>query len=208
MATRSSNGSLPLQWAVAARTCPGQAVSGDAYVVKPFAAGVLLAVVDGLGQSNRAAAAAQSAVAVLSKYAADSIVSLIKRCHRNLMMTRGAVMALAAIDPQANLTWLGIGNVEGVILRANAAAIPSLERLRPHGGVVGYQLPILRAQKTNLRPDDLLILATDGISGDFVVDLPREGSPQRIANRIMERYWKGNDDGLVLAVRYVGTGHE
>ena len=54
-----------MEWAVAARTAPGAVASGDAYVVKTFAQGTLLAVVDGLGRGNQAATAAGIAVALL-----------------------------------------------------------------------------------------------------------------------------------------------
>ena len=81
-----------------------------------------MAVVDGLGQGNQASIAANTAVSVLRRYASDSVASLVKRCHRTLMMTRGAVITLASLDLSANkLSWLGIGNVEGVLLRADAA---------------------------------------------------------------------------------------
>jgi len=197
-----------MEWGVAARPCPGQVVSGDAWVVKTFANGALLAVVDGLGQGSQAATAADTAVALLNKYASDSVVGLIKRCHRGLMMTRGAVMTLASVDLHANMSWLGIGNVEGILLRGNAAAIPAMERLRLHGGLVGYQLPKLEAGKVALQPGDLLMLATDGIAADFPKDVDREDSPQRIADRVLDRHFKGNDDGLVLVMRNRGGGDE
>jgi serine phosphatase RsbU (regulator of sigma subunit) len=163
---------------------------------------------DGLGKDIEAAAAARTAVGVLRKYGAGSIVSLIKRCHRSLMMTRGAVMTLAAVDLRANLHWLGIGNVEAVLVRADAAAVPAVERLRLQGGVVGYQLPILAERKRTLQPGDILALATDGIQGDFVGELRREENPQRMAERILERHFKGNDDALILVARYSRAAHE
>ncbi|MDB6110010.1 MAG: hypothetical protein JWR69_1760 [Pedosphaera sp.] len=183
-------------------------VSGDAYVVKAFANGELLAAVDGLGQGNQAATAARTAVSLLKKYAADSVVSLIKRCHRGLMMSRGAVMTLASVDLHGNMSWLGIGNVQGILLRGDPAVIPATERLRLHGGLVGYQLPKLEARKVALQQGDLLVFATDGISEDFQADVDREHSPQRIADRVLDRHFKGNDDGLVLVVRYLGGEHE
>jgi negative regulator of sigma-B (phosphoserine phosphatase) len=177
-------------------------------MVKAFNQGVLLAVVDGLGQGNQAALAARTAVSVLKKYAAGSVVSLIKRCHRSLMMARGAVISLASIDMRANMSWLGIGNVECLLLRADAAAVPSTERLRLHGGVVGYQLPILHARKTVLHENDLLIFATDGVGGDFINEVKRESPAQQIADQILREHFKGNDDALVLVVRYLGARHE
>jgi len=47
-------------WGVAERALPGQTVSGDKYLVKPLADGVLLAVVDGLGHGGEATAAAKN----------------------------------------------------------------------------------------------------------------------------------------------------
>jgi negative regulator of sigma-B (phosphoserine phosphatase) len=177
-------------------------------LVKAFAIGVLFAIVDGLGQGNQAATAAGTAVSVLKKYASDSVVSLIKRCHRGLMMTRGAVMTLASVDLDGNMSWLGIGNVEGVLLRGDAATVPSTERLRLHGGLVGYQLPKLEARKVRLQRNDLIIFVTDGIRTDFVAEVRRGDPPQRIADRVLDRCFKGNDDGLILVVRYQGGGNE
>ncbi len=174
-------------------------------MVKAFAKGILVAVVDGLGQGNQAAVAARTAVSLLRKYASDSVISLVKRCHRTLMMSRGAVITLASLNACTNnLSWLGVGNVEGVLLRADAAAIPAAERLQLHGGLVGYQLPKLQARELAIHKGDLLILATDGISSDFTRDLRLEDSPQQMADRILDKHFKGNDDGLVFVLRYLG----
>ena len=76
------------------------------------------------------------------------------------------------------------------------------------GGVVGYQLPPLRASVIAIGPADLMILASDGISSGFNRDLNASDPPQQIADRIMSLHFKGNDDGLVLAVRFLGTRSE
>lgn len=179
------------------------------HLVKAFANGILMAVVDGLGQGNQAAVAAKTAVSVLRKYAAESVISLAKRCHRTLIMTRGAVITLASLDLRTNnLSWLGIGNVEGVLLRADAAAIPASERLQLHGGLVGYQLPKLQVRSLPIHKGDLIVFATDGISKDFSRSLRPNDPPQRIANHLLEKFFTGNDDGLVLALRYQGEKHE
>jgi len=198
-----------VEWGVAMRPLPGEAVSGDLHLVKPFAGGVLLAAVDGLGRGNQAAMAAKTAVSVLGKYASDPVVSLAKRCHKALLMTRGVVMMLASLNLQAgDMSWLGIGNVEGILLRADAAAVPSLERAPLHGGLVGYQLPVMHARKVPVREGDLVIFATDGISGDFIRDVRREDPPQKVAELLLKRHFKGNDDALVLVLRYPRTSRE
>jgi len=35
--------------------------------------------------------------------------------------------------------------------------------------------------------------------------MQRSDSPQRLADRLLERHFKGRDDGLVLVVRYLGS---
>jgi len=52
-------------------------------------------------------------------FADDSLVSLVQKCHEALRPTRGVVLSLALIDFQlGTLTWLGIGNVQGVLIRS------------------------------------------------------------------------------------------
>ncbi|MDB6065736.1 MAG: hypothetical protein JWR26_1944 [Pedosphaera sp.] len=198
-----------VDWGLAARTLPGAATSGDLHLVKAVDNRILFAVVDGLGHGIKAAMAAKTAVSVINKYASDSIGSLVKRCHGTLMMSRGAVMTLASLDvPAARLSWLGVGNVEGVLLRGDAAAIPSSERLLLHGGLVGYQLPKLQVRSLRVSPGDLLVLATDGIDASFAHDPGMNEPAAKFAGRILKNHFKGNDDALVLAMRYLGAKHE
>ncbi|MBI4465793.1 MAG: SpoIIE family protein phosphatase, partial [Acidobacteria bacterium] len=121
--------------------------------------------------------------------------------------TRGAVMSLASFsDHYHTLTWLGVGNVEGVLLRANTDENQPDENILMRGGVVGFRLPHLQALVVDVSPGDLLIFATDGIRPGFAKDLRRTDPPQRIADHICAKYSTGNDDSLVLVARYVGSG--
>src|SRR5213594_751651 len=54
-----------IEWDIAQLTLEGQGKSGDRYFVKSFANSVLVAVLDGLGHGDEAAAAAQVAVDTL-----------------------------------------------------------------------------------------------------------------------------------------------
>ena len=102
------------------------------------------------------------------------------------------------------MTWMGVGNVEGYLKRADAAAAPAHESLFPRGGVVGYQLPPLRSSVLAVKPGDTLVLATDGISSSFDREIDLKDSPQQIADRILAKCGKKNDDALALVVRYTG----
>ena len=117
-------------------------------------------------------------------------------------------MTVARLGPDGQLTWLGVGNVEVLLFRADREAVPSIERLLLDRGLLGFQLPSLRARTMSLAPGDLLVFVTDGVTAGFVDDLVHRDPPQRLADRIMDRHFRGIDDALVLVVRYIGTSRE
>jgi hypothetical protein len=191
-----------LEWGIASRPMPGQTESGDQYVVHPLPGGALLAVVDGLGHGPDAAAAAKGAVAVLEAHAHEPLIALVKRCHEALRRSCGVVMTLAAFGSQDNLlTWMGVGNVTGLLVHADALARPARETVLQRGGVVGYLLPPLRTSALAVVPGDMLILATDGIRDRFADGLDVDQPPQQIADDILAANAKPADDALVLVVR-------
>jgi phosphoserine phosphatase RsbX len=198
-----------IEWGVASQALPGQSVSGDAYLVESLSDGALVAVVDGLGHGGEATSAALTAVSVLKENAALPVVALVQRCHQALIQTRGVVVTIASFNSfKATLSWLSVGNVAGLLLRADSKAIPPIESAILRGGLVGYQLPPLRASVIPVSTGDLLLLTSDGISSGFEQGVIPADRPQEIADRIMSRYFKGNDDALALVVRYLGIRHE
>ena len=220
-----------IHWGVASRALPGEIVCGDLHLIKPIPDGVLLVVADGLGHGDEATVAAKTALAILEEHSEEPLEALVTRCHDALRKTRGAVMTVATLNSfEGRLTWLGVGNVEAMLLRAgdqtktSPDGVPSgkapgtspLARLPQslsvrvllRNGIVGYVLPELRTSMQPLQTDDLLVFVTDGISAGFTGDLPPGEPPQQLADLILERHCKGTDDALVLVVRYVGPGHE
>jgi len=181
--------------------------SGDLAIVARHAGGVLVAVIDGLGHGPEAARAARAAGDILEAHAGAPVVELVERCHAGLRKLRGAVMSLATFDAGApSMTWLGVGNVAGELRRAARPAQLRHEALLGRGGVVGYQLPPLRAMTHPVAVGDLLILASDGIRGGFAAAVELDHSPQAIADTIFAGYAKGSDDSLVVVARYRGLG--
>ena len=194
-----------LDWAYASRPATGQCISGDLHLVQAFEQGALLAVVDGLGQGEEAAVAARAAVHIFAEHAAEPVIPLVQRCHGALAQTRGVVATLASINARdRTVTWLGVGNVEGRRIRADQRASYPTESVLLRSGFLGYQLPALQANVAPLGAGDLLVLATDGVGPDFAVEARPAHSPRVIADRIVERCFKGSDDALVLVARYLG----
>ncbi|HLJ21707.1 MAG TPA: SpoIIE family protein phosphatase [Stellaceae bacterium] len=188
--------------AVAGRALGGAEASGDLHMVKQLERGMLVAVVDGLGHGHDAQAAARLAVATLEAEADREISKLVERCHSVLNRTRGVVMSIASLDAEREtLTWLAVGNVEGVLVRPGAA---KREAILMRGGIVGHRLPPLRTATLPLRPGDLLVLATDGIREGFAEKLRPGDGLQEIADGVLARYGRAEDDALVLAGRWHG----
>ncbi len=194
-----------LEWGLASAALAGQADSGDRALVQPFPGGVLVAAIDGVGHGGEAAVAAEAALTVLRQHAPQPIEVLLRLCHESLKHTRGAVMSLAVFHERGNeMSWLGVGNVEGVLVRPRNYAGRPVENVLLMSGLVGFHLPLLRPSITPVVPGDLLIFATDGIRPDFSRDTAPNETPQRIAERICAKHSKGTDDALVLVARYLG----
>ena len=204
----ASLGPHPLiEWGTAQSVLAGQSVSGDRYLLRPYPDGLLVAVVDGLGHGEMAAAAADIAVATLETHSREPVIPLLERCHVALKRTRGAAISVASFSAMyESMTWLGVGNVEGVLLRADVKAIPAQELIMLFPGVAGYQLPYLRAVVTPVKRGDVVIFFTDGIRRDFLSEPIPAGSPELIAGHICDKYKRSTDDALVFVGRYLGSG--
>ena len=182
----------------------GEDRSGDLAVWAPYDGGALVAAIDGLGHGGAAADAAEVAGERLRAYAGEPPEIALKRCHEALRATRGVVATLAWFDlASGGLTWTGIGNVEGRLVRADRERGDSVDSPTLFGGVLGWSLPTVRA-----RPDDagpgrlpghghrrhrrrLRLVAAAGRAG---------GGAGPAGARVA---LAGSDDALVVAVRYL-----
>jgi phosphoserine phosphatase RsbX len=192
-----------IDWAVASGALEHE--SGDLHVVRPFDRGVLVAAIDGLGHGPEAAHAAKAAAETLESHAGEPVTSLLERCHRRLRRTRGAVITLASLSACGTLSWSGVGNIEGTLLRRDPHEGRRRESVLLVGGVPGHQLPPLRASELPIAPGDSLVLTTDGVRGGYLDLLADYGRPREVAGRILEQFGKGTDDALVLVARYLGA---
>jgi negative regulator of sigma-B (phosphoserine phosphatase) len=196
---------MVVEWATAAAVFTGESVSGDRAVVVGFPRGTLVAMIDGLGHGPAAAEAAGQAAEVLEQAPGVEASELIVRCHERMRRSRGAAISLASFDAaSARMTWIGVGNVEGVFVQVSGAA----HSLATRGGTVGYLLPALRTQTIDVKPGDTLAFATDGIEVGFRQHILPGRSPDEIANAILAGHDKHNDDACVVVARYLGQTGE
>lgn len=194
---------MKIDTAFATLPLPGQSESGDLCLIKRVGKGTLVAVVDGLGHGQEAACAAQAAVGALDQYAREPLIELVRRCHDAMAGLRGVVLGLAYLDPHAaTMTWLGVGNVGGMLLRADLGNRPSRITLVPSAGFIGAEQTRPTSRSVPLALGDTVVLFSDGVRDGFAESLVLSNSPQEIADFVITRHVKGNDDALVLVARY------
>lgn len=192
-----------IDWAACGRPLPGEGVSGDVAISVAGANQTVLAVIDGLGHGLEAAAAAECARDVIAVHAEEPPAVLLQLCHAALAHTRGVTMTVASIDCDAHeIHWVGVGNVRAkLVRRVEGPGVQLVSRALLYSGTVGYSMPDVRVSSVGVLPDDLVVMATDGIGADFFADVAIGQPVDRIAASILERHGKSSDDALVAVAR-------
>src|SRR5579859_7849815 len=212
MSQRSQrSAALRLDWGVALKAQPGQVEGGDAWVVETITDGFLVAVIDGLGHGAAAAVAAERAVEIIKGSASLPLDEIFRECHQALLASRGAAISVARIDTGGeSLTWLGVGNVEGLVLNPVAFSPPVWHReaLLGRGGVVGYELPTLRPVTIPFKPGAFLVFTTDGVRQGFAAEVGCGRRAQLTADHILAGYGRGTDDALVTVAQLLRGGSD
>jgi negative regulator of sigma-B (phosphoserine phosphatase) len=202
---REQGGDPPfLDWAVASRPIRGEDVCGDVATVQIDGSRCVLAVIDGLGHGPEAARAATLAAEVIERNPTEPPDALLALSHLHLTGTRGAVATVAAIDlTGGTLDWLGVGNVDGVVVRAADDARPRTQGVFLRAGVLGERMPGLhRPEPMKLHDGDCIVLATDGIRGDLAAAARSDLNVNLLAQRILDQHAIADDDALVFVARY------
>ena len=189
--------------AIGSRRAPkrGQVECGDDFSYTRAGGWQRLCVVDGLGHGPLAArAAAEAMAAVRAAPAADSPLDILNRAHEALKPTRGAVMAVAAIDFAAGrLRFAGVGNIAAVVYAGEEN-----HHLLSVEGVVGYNARSMKMEEHPWNPASTLILSSDGVSTRW--NLARypgllHRHPALIASVIHRDFARDSDDATVLVAK-------
>lgn len=198
-----------LDWGVASHAQVPLHECGDAWTIRGVEGGCVVAVIDGLGHGTHAARASRSAIESISQSTAGTLEQILLGCHHALLRSRGAAISLARIDlAKQELAWLGVGNVDGLVLSpvANQPAGWQMESLVVRGGVVGYELPNLRSSRVPFAVGAVLVFATDGVKQGFSKAIRPGQGAQAAADRLMAEFDLRTDDALILVVRHTRGG--
>lgn len=182
------------------RSMPGETVCGDAYAAREVAGRRQILLCDGLGHGGLAAVAAQAVVVEFASAGDLGPRELLAHIHQRTRHTRGAVAAIAELDPAAGvLRFAGIGNVAAVLVgperRSNLVSLP---------GILGQQYRDIREFQYPLQPGGLVVLHSDGLTDRWNLSTyPGLAirSPVVIAATLLRDAGRRRDDAAVLVAR-------
>jgi hypothetical protein len=178
------------------RPYKGLSICGDSFVIEEREGTMLVAVIDGLGHGYESSVAAERASEVIRDLADKSVEAILRRCHEELRITRGAAIGVLKVDAEGAGEFCGIGNIEVQSLNGQAPSIFCL------AGIVGHNLRSFKVMSVTMKPGDIYCLMSDGIStrGNLKSCLP--GPPETVARRIVEHWGREHDDATALVVGF------
>lgn len=178
----------------------GEKVSGDAWASQQIEQQLLILVADGLGHGPEAAVASQLACQIFMQKGHLSLTQQIMAIHTALRPTRGAAIAIAAIDNrQQCVQFAGLGNI--------SASIGSAEKnhhLVSHDGTAGLSQTHIQEYTYPWYQDARLIMHSDGLATRW--DLNRypglTARPSTLVASILYRdFTRGYDDTTVVVAQ-------
>ncbi|MEQ8667605.1 MAG: SpoIIE family protein phosphatase [Pirellulales bacterium] len=182
------------------RPCDGEAVAGDAVVIKPCAGGVFFSLIDVLGHGRDAADVALLAIRFLKQKASPDVVEVLCGLNEHLKGSRGAMAVIAfAHTADGAISFTGIGNV--MVRRFS-----DREEFFPWpDGIVGIRFRTPRLCQVQMGASDVLLVHSDGVSENLsaaVTSKLLSHPVEAIARRIVLDHGRLYDDAACIAARY------
>jgi len=178
----------------------GEEVCGDGWGTRNTASSVLLMVVDGLGHGILASEAAREAERVLRDSRSESPAAIIQDAHKALKKTRGAAMAVAALDTERQVvSFAGIGNVGASVVAPGRSG-----GLASHNGIVGHVMDKIQEFALPWSSESILVMYSDGLKSGWDLDAyPGIWSkhPGLIAGLLYRDFSRERDDVTILIAK-------
>jgi phosphoserine phosphatase RsbX len=194
---------MALNLSCARRAKEGESFCGDQCGWWWHGDDLVLAVADGLGHGKEAALAANRAMQCIGTHLGSTCESLFKLCDEQLLHTRGAALAVAIVNVTSGEMRIGsVGNIRAMLVNET-------QNLRLDGGrgIVGAGYKDFVTQTLSLSTGNTLAMFSDGVD-EFpalreVLDDASIAAPV-VAQVILDRWARTNDDALVLCYRHGG----
>ncbi len=197
---------LAFEWGVGSLAKPGEAVCGDGWGLILAGETAQVLVVDGLGHGPGAREAAQEAVRVFIEAGSLAPEEHVRRLHERLRHTRGAAVAIAAIDVRAEtVSYVGVGNIFGRIARPGEKTV----NLVSMNGTLGYEARKIQTFRYPWLPGATLLMNSDGLLSNW--DISRYPGLERCHPALVAAMFyrdgnRGTDDLTVVGLRQARPG--
>lgn len=180
---------------------PGEEISGDAWGWTMRDDRFAILVADGLGHGLSAHDAADRAIEVFYRNHEQSPSQVIGDVHAALRSTRGAAVAMVAVDTDRRLaTFCGLGNISAVVFSADG----SRHGMVSQNGTAGHIATRIHEFSYPLSARAMIVMFSDGLASHWDLAaypglLTRQ--PSIIAGVLYRDFSRGRDDLTVVVVK-------
>jgi anti-sigma regulatory factor (Ser/Thr protein kinase) len=180
---------------------PTEEVCGDDWGWRQRNGRLTIFMADGLGHGLHAHDAATAAIRVFAKEYEQTPRLLIGDVHAALRPTRGAAVAMLAVDIDRRTgAFAGLGNIGGQILHPSGAR----QNMVSHNGTAGHAAGRIQEFNYPIPPQATIVMFSDGLASHW--DLaPYPGlltkSPALIAGVLYRDHSRRRDDVTVVVAR-------
>jgi anti-sigma regulatory factor (Ser/Thr protein kinase) len=197
---RKQQEASPIDVGVLSIPIKGEEVCGDGWGARKTFDSMLLMVVDGLGHGVLASEAAREAERVFVTSQSGSPTPILQDSHDALKKTRGAAMAIAALNFEKQLiSFAGVGNIGSSVVR------PAGSRgMASHNGTLGHYLHRIQEFSSPWDADSILVMHSDGLKSGWDLKLyPGIWSkhPGLIAGMLYRDFYRDRDDVTILVAK-------
>jgi anti-sigma regulatory factor (Ser/Thr protein kinase) len=179
----------------------GEPVCGDAWSWRMRDGRLAVLVADGLGHGLQAADAATAAVEVFGRVHEESPARVIEDVHAGLRHTRGAAVAVIAVDlERRTAAYSGLGNIAGVVLLPEGGRYHMVS----HTGTAGHGAARIHTFSYPVPRGAMLVMASDGLGTHWDLDAYpglRKCSASVIAAALYRDFSRRRDDVTVVVAK-------
>jgi anti-sigma regulatory factor (Ser/Thr protein kinase) len=180
---------------------PGEEVCGDAWSWRQREGRLALFVADGLGHGIHAHDAATAAVGAFTSGHERSPGVVISDVHAALRPTRGAAVAMFAVDLERRTgVFAGLGNISGSVLQPAGGR----HSMVSHNGTAGHSAARIQEFSYPVPPQSTIVMFSDGLASHWDLS-PYPGLLQRppalIAGVLYRDFSRRRDDVTVVVAR-------
>jgi anti-sigma regulatory factor (Ser/Thr protein kinase) len=180
---------------------PGETVCGDAWGCHLRERRLAILVADGLGHGYSAHNAARAAVEVFDKHHENVPAAVIVDVHAALRATRGAAVAMLAIDlERSTAAYAGLGNIAGTII----GDAGERRTLISHNGTAGHSALRVQEFKYVIPRPAIVVMASDGLQTHWNLDAYpglRRHSATAVAAVLYRDFSRRRDDVTVVVAK-------